>query len=72
MATCLSQYSHLEIALQQLVDNIAARSDPSRNGGDVRERMMQKSQLSDDAALWNKTPSRRHWLVDSGPDPESR
>ena len=49
--------------MQQLVDNHAARSDASRDVGDVRERLMQKSQLNVDAALWNKTSSRRHWLI---------
>ena len=40
VATCSSQRSHLEIAMQQLVDNHAARSDASRDVGDVRERLM--------------------------------
>ena len=60
-ATCSSQCSRLEIALQQLVDNHAAKSDPSRDGEDVRERLMQKLQLKNEAALWKKTSSRRHW-----------
>ena len=63
VATCSSQYSHLEIVLQQLVGNHAARSDASRDRGDVRERLMHKSQLIDDAALWKNTSSRRHWLI---------
>ena len=63
VATCSSQCSHLESALQQLVDNHAARSDALRDVRDVLERLMQKSQLSVDAALWNKTSSRRHWLI---------
>ena len=32
--------------MQQLMDNHAARSDASRDVGDVRARLMQKSQLS--------------------------
>ena len=63
VATCSSQCSYLEIAPQQLVDDHAARSDASRDVGDVRERLMQKSQLSVDAVLWNNTSSRRHWLI---------
>ena len=60
VATCSSQYSYLDIALQQLVDNHAARSDASRDGGDVPERLMQRSEPSDDPALWKTTSSRRH------------
>ena len=63
LSTCSSQCSHLEIAMQQLVDNHAARSDASHDVGDVRELLMQKSQLSVEAALWNKTSSRRHWQI---------
>ena len=64
LSACSSQCSHLEkIAMQQLVENHAARSGASRYVGDVRERLMQQSQLSVDAGLWNKTSSRRHWLI---------
>ena len=63
LSMCSPQCYHFEIAMQQLVDNHAARSDASRDVGGVRERLMQKSQLSVDAALWNKTSSRRHWLI---------
>ena len=48
------------------MDNHASRSDASLDG-DVRESMMQKSQLSDDAALW-KEDFLASALVDSGPD----
>ena len=40
VATCSSQWFHLEIALQQLGDNHAAKSNASRDVGDVRERLM--------------------------------
>lgn len=45
------------------MDNHAARSGASRDDGDVSEDLVQKSQLSDDTALWENTSSRRHWLV---------
>ena len=60
LSACSSHSSHLEIAMQQLMDNHAARSDASRDVGDVRARLMQKSQLSVDAGRWNKTSARRH------------
>lgn len=63
MATVSSHYAHLEIALQQLVDNHTARSDASRDGEDVGKRLMQKSQVRDDAALSEITSSRRYWLI---------
>ena len=58
-----AQVSHLEIAMQQFIENQAAQGGPSRQGGDARERLLQKSQLSEDAAAWKKPNSRKHWFV---------
>ena len=35
--------SHLEIAMQQFIENQAAQRSPSRQGGDAGERLLQKS-----------------------------
>ena len=58
-----AQVSHLEIAMQQFIDNQAAQGGPSRQGDEARERLLQKSQLSEDAASWKKPNSRKHWFV---------
>ena len=63
VAAASAQVSHLEIAMQQFIDNQAAQGGPSRQGGDARERLLQKSQLSEDAAAWKKPNSRKHWFV---------
>ena len=58
-----AKLSHLEIAMQQFIENQAAQGGPSRQGDDARERLLQKSQLSEDAAAWKKPNSRKHWFV---------
>ena len=63
VAAASAQVSHLEIAMQQLIDNQVAQGGPSRQGDDARERLLQKSQLSEDAAAWKKPNSRKHWFV---------
>ena len=63
VAAASAQVSHLEIAMQQFIDNQAAQGGPSRQGDDARERLLQKSQLSEDAAAWKKPNSRKHWFV---------
>lgn len=61
VATCSSQFSFLDITVQQLVGNHDARSEASRDAGDVRELTMQKWQLRDDAAFWKSNFSLRRW-----------
>ena len=63
VAAASSQVSYLEIAMQQFIDNRAAQGGPSRQGDDARERLLQKSQLSEDSAAWKKPNSRKHWFV---------
>jgi len=63
VAAASAQVSHLEIAMQQFIDNQVAQGGPSRQGDDARERLLQKSQLSEDAAAWKKPNSRKHWFV---------
>ena len=62
-----AQVSHLEIAMQQFIDNQAAQGDPSRQGDDARERLLQKSQLSEDACLLYTSPSPRDGLLSRMP-----
>ena len=63
VAAASAQLSHLEIAMQQFIDNQAAQRGPSPQGDDARERLLHKSQLSEDAAAWKKPNSRKHWFV---------
>ena len=63
VATASAQVSHLEIAMQQFIENQAAQGGPSRQRDDARERLLQKSQLNEDAAAWKKPNSRKHWFV---------
>ena len=58
-----AQVSHLGIAMQQFIENQAAEGGPSRQGDDARERLLQKSQLNEDAAARKKPNSRKHWFV---------
>lgn len=67
-----ARQSSSRLPLQQLVDNHTVRSDDSRDVGDVREWLMQKSQLSGDAASWKKTSSSRYWLIRGRIPPEFR
>ena len=52
-----AQVSHLEIAMQQFIENQAVQGRASRQGDDARERLLQKSQLNEDAAAWKKPNS---------------
>ena len=52
VSACGAQGAHLDIVLQQVVAKQAAQGDASRDGGAARERLLQKSQLVDEAALW--------------------
>ena len=63
MSTCAAQYAPLDIMLQQIVANQAAQGDASRGNRDARERLLQKSQLVDEAALWRKSGPLRHWIL---------
>ena len=63
VATASAQVSHLEIAMEQFIDNQADQGGPSRQGDDARERLLQKSQLTEDAAAWKMHNSRKHWFV---------
>ena len=45
-----AQVSHLELAMQHFIENQAAQGGPPRQGGDARERLLQKSQINKDAA----------------------
>ena len=63
VAAASAQVSHLEIAMQQFIDNQAAQGGPSRQEDDARERLLQKSQLREDATAWKKPNSRKHWFV---------
>ena len=58
-----SKTADVEVLIQQFVDNFADREPSVRDGGDARERHVQKSQLTDDTALWKKMSSRKHWLL---------
>ena len=63
VSTCAAQGTHLNIVLQQVVANQAAQGDASRVGGDARERLLQTSQLVDEAALWRTLGPPRHWIL---------
>ena len=58
-----SKAANVEVMLQQFMDNFADREPAQRDGGDARERHVQKSQLTDDTALWKKMASRKHWVL---------
>ena len=47
---CAAQSAHLEIVFQRFVDHHADRSLSSLNDEDVRKRLRQKAQLSEDTA----------------------
>ena len=49
--------------MRQFIDNQAVQGGPSRQGDDARERLLQKSQLTEDAAAWKMHNSRKHWFV---------
>ena len=57
------QCAHLDIVLQQVEANQAAQGDPSRDDSDARERLLQRSQLVDEAALWRKSGPQRPWIL---------
>ena len=46
-----SKVENVEAMLQQFMDNVADRQPAPRDSGDVRERQVQNSQLTDDTAL---------------------
>ena len=58
-----SKVENVEAMLQQFMDDFADRQPAPRDSGDVRERQVQKSQLTDDTALWKKMASRKHWVL---------
>ena len=45
VAAASALVSHLEIAMQQLIDNQVAQGGPSRQGDDPRERLLQNRSL---------------------------
>ena len=49
---CAAQSAHLEIAFQLFVDNHADCALTSRDDGHSRERLRQRTQLSEDTARW--------------------
>ena len=51
---CAAQSAHLEIAFQLFVDNHADCALTSRDDGHSRERLRQRTQLSEDTALWKR------------------
>ena len=53
-----SRVENVEAMLQQFMDNVGDRQPASRDSRDVRERQLQKSQLTDDTALWKKMASK--------------
>ena len=58
-----SKLENVEAMLQQFMDNFADRQPAPRDSGDARERHVQRSQLTDDTALWKKMASRKHWVL---------
>ena len=58
-----SETEHVEAMLQQFIDNFADRQPAPQDSGDARERHVQRSQLTDDTALWKKMASRKHWML---------
>lgn len=58
-----SKTEHVEAMLQQFIDNFADQQPAPRDSGDARERHVQRSQLTDDTALWKKMASRKHWVL---------
>ena len=46
VAAASAQVSHLEIAMQQLIDNQVAQGGPSRQGDDARERLLQRTAVT--------------------------
>ena len=51
VSTCAAQSAHLDIVLQQVVAKQAAQGNVFRDGGAARGRLLQNSQLVDEAAL---------------------
>ena len=51
VSTCAAQCAHLDIVLQQIVANQATQGNASRDNRASRERLLQKSQLVDEATL---------------------
>ena len=58
-----SKIENVEAMLQQFMDNFAHWQPAPRDSGDVRERQVQKSQLTDDTALWKNLAPRKHWVL---------
>ena len=63
MAGGASKTENVEAMLQQFIDNFVDREPALFDSGDARERHVQKSQLTDDTALWKKMASRKHWVL---------
>ena len=63
MAGGASRAENMEAMVQQFMDNVGDRQPAPQDSGDARERQLQKSQLTDDAALWKKMASRKHWVL---------
>ena len=58
-----SKTEHVEAMVQQFIDNFADQQPAPRDSGDARERHVQRSQLTDDTALWKKMASGKHWVL---------
>ena len=58
-----SRVENVEAMLQQFMDYVGDWQPPPRDSGDVRERQLQKSQLTNGTALWKKMASRKHWVL---------
>ena len=63
MAGGVSKTENVEAMLQQLIENFADRQPAPRDSGVARERHVQKSQLSDDTALWENMAPKKHWVL---------
>ena len=58
-----SKDENVDAMLQQFMDNVGDRQPAPWDSGDVRERQLQTSQLTDDTALWENIASRKHWVL---------
>ena len=58
-----SKTENVEAMLPQFIDNFADRQPAPRDSGDATERHVQRSQLTDDTALWKNMASRKHWVL---------
>ena len=58
-----SKTKNVEAMLQQFMNNFANRQPAPRDSGDARGRHVQRSQLTDNTALWQNMASRKHWVL---------